>query len=109
MCRRALQKFGKLVITWISLGIFQHGFLGLELTCSSCVIWPMNCLYFLQIVIIHMLFSDCQTYFVLHYMPLSQYENNSVINVIKICASGFAMRTETYIAGVVTMGTVSTC
>ena len=56
-----------------------------------------------------MLFGDCQNYFVHHYIPLSQYGYSSIINVIKICASGFAMRTETYIAGVVTMGTVSTC
>ena len=103
------RSFGKLVTTWISLGIFQHGFLGLELTCSSCIIWPMNYLNYWSRLIIHMLFGDCQNYFVHHYIPLSQYEYSSVINVIKICASGFAMRTETYIAGVVTMGTVSTC
>ena len=56
-----------------------------------------------------MLFSECQNYSVYHYMPLSQYEYSSVINMIKTCATGFAMRKETYIAGVVTMETVSTC
>ena len=109
MCRRAPWKFGKLVTTWISLGVFQHALVGLELTCSSCVIWPMNYLNYWQRFIIHMLFGDCQNYFVHHYIPLSQYEYITIINVIKNCTSGFAMKTETYIDGVVTMGTVSTC
>ena len=33
--------------------------------------------------IIHMLFGDCQNYFVHHYIPLSQNEYSSIINVIK--------------------------